>query len=191
MRTLRGERLGRGRNPAFRLSVDDSMKWNLNPAMARWLWLSLLVVVLDQATKWLAEGLLDPFRPVPLVPLLNFTLMYNEGAAFSFLSSAGGWQRWFFSAFALAMTVVLVVWLLRLKPHERITALALALVCGGAVGNLIDRVLTGRVVDFIDFYVGDWHWPAFNVADSAIFLGVALLLLTTLRAEPEDRKDVS
>ena len=161
------------------------MNWSINPAMARWLWLSLLVVVLDQVTKWLAEGLLDPFRPVPLVPLLNFTLMYNEGAAFSFLSSAGGWQRWFFAVFALVMTVVLVVWLLRLKPHERLTAMALSLVAGGAVGNLIDRVLTGRVVDFIDFYVGDWHWPAFNVADSAITLGVVLLLLTSLRAEPE------
>lgn len=162
------------------------MKWNMNPAMARWLWLSLLVVVLDQATKWVAVGLLDPFRPVPQVPLLNFTLMYNEGAAFSFLSSAGGWQRWFFAAFALVMTVVLVVWLLRLKPHERLTAMALSLVAGGAIGNLIDRVLTGRVVDFIDFYVGDWHWPAFNIADTAITVGVVLLLLTSLRAEPEE-----
>jgi signal peptidase II len=159
--------------------------------MARWLWLSLLVVVLDQATKWLAVGMLDPFRPVPLVPLLNFTLVYNEGAAFSFLSNAGGWQRWFFAVFALAMTVVLVVWLLRLKPHERITALALALVAGGAVGNLIDRVLTGRVVDFIDFYVGDWHWPAFNVADSAITVGVVLLLLASFRAQPQEKGSVS
>lgn len=157
------------------------MKWNINPAMARWLWLSLLVVLLDQATKWVAVGLLVPFRPVPVVPLLNFTLMYNEGAAFSFLSSAGGWQRWFFAGFALVMTPVLVVWLLRLKPHERIMAAALSLVAGGAVGNLIDRVLTGRVVDFIDFYVGTWHWPAFNIADSAITVGVALLLLTSLR----------
>ena len=162
------------------------MKLITNPAMARWLWLSLLVVVLDQATKWLAVGLLNPFQPVPLVPLLNFTLMYNEGAAFSFLSSAGGWQRWFFSIFALVMTLVLVVWLVRLKPHERLTAMALSLVAGGAVGNLIDRVLTGRVVDFIDFYVGDWHWPAFNIADSAITVGVVLLLLTGLRAEPEN-----
>jgi len=167
------------------------MNWSINPAMARWLWLSLLVVVLDQATKWVAVGLLDPFRPVPLVPLLNFTLMYNEGAAFSFLASAGGWQRWFFAVFALVMTVVLVVWLLRLKPHERVTAMALSLVVGGAIGNLIDRVLTGRVVDFIDFYVGDWHWPAFNIADSAISAGVVLLLLTSLRSEPEQMGNTS
>jgi len=149
--------------------------------MARWLWLSALVVLLDQATKWLAEGMLDPYRPVPLMPLLNFTLMYNEGAAFSFLSNAGGWQRWLFAGFSLVMSVVLVVWLLRLGSRERLMAAALSLVTGGAVGNLIDRIHTGRVVDFIDVYVGNWHWPAFNVADSAITLGVVLLLLSSLR----------
>jgi len=158
------------------------MKLMTNPAMARWLWLSALVIVLDQATKWLAAAVLDPYRPLPLVPLLNLTLMYNEGAAFSFLADAGGWQRWFFACFAILMSVVLVVWLLRLGPREHLMAAALSLVVGGAVGNLIDRVLTGRVVDFIDLYVGDWHWPAFNVADSAITLGVALLLLGNLRA---------
>ena len=90
------------------------MKLIAHPAMTRWLWLSLLVVVLDQATKWLAEALLLPFRPVAVMPLLNLTLMYNEGAAFSFLSNAGGWQRWFFTAFALAMTIALIIWLARL-----------------------------------------------------------------------------
>jgi len=157
------------------------MKLITNPTMARWLWLSVLVVVLDQATKWLALGMLDPYRPVPLIPFLNFTLMFNDGAAFSFLSGAGGWQRWLFAGFALAMSVVLLIWLLRLGSRERLTAGALSLVLGGAVGNLIDRVATGRVVDFIDFYVGKWHWPAFNVADSAITLGVVLLLLSSLR----------
>jgi len=149
--------------------------------MARWLWLSALVVVLDQATKSLAEAMLVPYRSLPLAPLLNLTLAYNEGAAFSFLSDAGGWQRWAFAGFALSMSVVLVIWLLRLGSREHLTALALSLVTGGAVGNLIDRVQTGRVVDFIDFFVGDWHWPAFNVADSAITLGVFLLLLSSLR----------
>ncbi|MBK8637075.1 MAG: lipoprotein signal peptidase [Chromatiaceae bacterium] len=157
--------------------------------MTRWLWLSLLVVVLDQATKWLAEALLLPFRPVTVMPLLNFTLMYNEGAAFSFLSNAGGWQRWFFTAFALVMTIALVIWLTRLAQGERTTAAALALVIGGAIGNLIDRVLTGRVVDFIDFYVGTWHWPAFNVADSAITLGIILLLVTGFREEFKHNDD--
>ena len=159
------------------------MKLIANPAMARWLWLSLLVVILDQATKWLAEALLEPFRPLVLAPLLNLTLMYNEGAAFSFLSNAGGWQRWFFATFALVMTIALVIWLVRLAKSERVTAAALALVIGGAIGNLIDRVLTGRVVDFIDFYVNNWHWPAFNIADSAITLGIVLLLATAFREE--------
>jgi len=160
------------------------MKRITNPAMGRWLRLSVLVVGLDQATKWLAVGLLDPYRPRPVAPLLDLTLMYNEGAAFSFLADAGGWQRWFFAGFAFMMSALLVIWLLRLDLHERLMAAALSLVIGGAMGNLIDRVLTGRVVDFIDFYVGNWHWPAFNVADSAITLGVGLLLFSSLREGP-------
>ena len=159
------------------------MKIITHPTMARWLWLSLLIVILDQATKWLAEALLLPFQPVPLMPLLNFTLMYNEGAAFSFLANAGGWQRWLFAGFALVMTLALILWLMRLNKGERATAAALSLVIGGAIGNLIDRVQTGRVVDFIDFYVGTWHWPAFNVADSAISLGIVFLLVTSFRSE--------
>ncbi len=159
------------------------MKLINNPTMARWLWLSLLIVILDQATKWLAEALLVPFQPVPLMPLLNLTLMYNEGAAFSFLANAGGWQRWLFAGFALVMTTVLAIWLLRLEKGDRVTAVTLSLIIGGAIGNLIDRVQTGRVVDFIDFYVGTWHWPAFNVADSAISIGIVFLLITSIRTE--------
>jgi signal peptidase II len=149
--------------------------------MGRWLWLSGLVVALDQATKWMAEAALDPYVPVPLAPSFNLTLMYNEGAAFSFLAGAGGWQRWFFVGLAATVAVALAVWLVRLKSGERVTAAGIALVMGGALGNLIDRIATGRVVDFIDAYYAGWHWPAFNLADSAITLGVALLLLATLR----------
>ena len=127
--------------------------------MTRWLWLAALVVVLDQATKWLAEGALMPYTPAPLIPSLNLTLMYNEGAAFSFLADAGGWQRWFFAALAAVVTVVLTLWLRRLKVGEGMTAVGLVLIIGGAIGNVIDRVLTGRVVDFIDVYYGGWHWP--------------------------------
>lgn len=155
--------------------------------MTRWLWLSALVVVLDQATKWLAEGALVPYTPAPLIPSLNLTLMYNEGAAFSFLADAGGWQRWFFAALAAVVTVVLTLWLRRLKVGEGMTAVGLVLIIGGAIGNVIDRVLTGRVVDFIDVYYGGWHWPAFNLADSAITLGVILLLIATLREGAEAR----
>jgi signal peptidase II len=149
--------------------------------MLAWLWLAGLTAALDQATKWVAEAWLAPYTPVPLVPSLNLTLMYNEGAAFSFLAGAGGWQRWFFAGLATTVTVGLGVWLYRLQAGERLTAAGIALVMGGAVGNLIDRILTGRVVDFIDVYYGQWHWPAFNLADSAITVGVVLLLVDTLR----------
>jgi len=164
------------------------MKLITHPSMARWLWLSAFVVALDQGTKWLAEATLDPYQALPLVPLLNFTLMYNDGAAFSFLAEAGGWQRWMFAGFALVISVALVIWLLRLGSNERLTAAALALVVGGAIGNVIDRIHTGRVVDFVDFFVGDWHWPAFNVADSAIALGVVLLLLANFRQGRREQK---
>jgi signal peptidase II len=164
------------------------MKLIHNLSMARWLGLSILVVALDQWTKWLAESLLEPYRPLPVVPMLNMTLMYNEGAAFSFLADAGGWQRWLFAAFALVMTAVLVIWLLRLKNEERAMAMGLSLIAGGAVGNLIDRLMTGRVVDFIDVYVADWHWPAFNIADSAITCGICLLLLISFRGELRQKR---
>jgi signal peptidase II len=150
---------------------------------ARWLWLSLAVIALDQLSKGLAEQRLTPYEPLALLPLLNLTLMHNTGAAFSLLAEAGGWQRWLFVGFALLVTGVLTGWLLRLEARERLSAAALSLLIGGAIGNLIDRLRTGRVVDFIDVYYGDWHWPAFNLADSAITLGVALLLLDTLRRQ--------
>jgi len=152
--------------------------------MLRWLILSVLVLVADQATKQWVLAALQPYEVIPVLPVLNLTLVFNEGAAFSFLATASGWQRWFFIALAVVITAVLVVWLARLKPHERITAAGLSLVAGGAVGNLVDRLLYGHVVDFLDFYWRSWHWPAFNVADSAITIGVALLLLEALRAGP-------
>jgi len=145
--------------------------------MLRWLWISVVVVAVDQLTKQWAEAGLIPYEPQSVLPMLNLTLMYNEGAAFSFLSNAGGWQRWFFVAVGVGVTVALIIWLRSLKGSERWQALGLTLIVGGAVGNLIDRVLQGRVVDFIDVYYGRWHWPAFNVADSAITVGVVLLLI--------------
>jgi len=145
--------------------------------MLRWLWISVVVVAVDQLTKHWAEAGLIPYEPQSVLPMLNLTLMYNEGAAFSFLSNAGGWQRWFFVAVGVGVTVALIIWLRSLKGSERWQALGLTLIVGGAVGNLIDRVLQGRVVDFIDVYYGRWHWPAFNVADSAITVGVVLLLI--------------
>ncbi|MDD3448014.1 MAG: signal peptidase II [Gammaproteobacteria bacterium] len=144
--------------------------------MLRWLWLSTLLVALDQATKWLALERLAPYEAVPLVPGFNLTLMFNTGAAFSFLSNAGGWQRWGLSLLALVLSVALTLWLRRLTRAEVLSAAGLALVIGGAIGNLWDRLVYGYVVDFIDIYVADWHWPAFNIADSAITVGAALLV---------------
>jgi signal peptidase II len=117
------------------------------------------------------------YESIPLLPFFNLTYVHNKGAAFSFLSEAGGWQRWFFAALALIISVILSVWLARLKKHETLLALALSLVLGGAVGNLIDRLAYGYVIDFLDVYYDTWHWPAFNIADSAITLGVALMLM--------------
>jgi signal peptidase II len=146
----------------------------------RWLWLSGLVVVLDQLTKWMAEYYLTPSQPLPVLPFFNLTLLYNTGAAFSFLADAGGWQRWFFLILALVISIALVIWLGRLNRGDTRLAIALALVLGGAVGNLIDRILHGHVVDFIQLYYERWFWPAFNIADSAITIGAALLIIDSL-----------
>ena len=162
--------------------------------MLKWLWLSAAVVLLDQLTKGFANALLQPHHPRPLFPLFNLTLMFNEGAAFSFLGDAGGWQRWLFTILAIGISVFIVLWLRRLGPAQRLEAAGLSLVLGGAVGNVIDRLLHGHVIDFLDFYYradtclplfmpvgGECHWPAFNIADSAITVGVVLLLIDTLR----------
>jgi signal peptidase II len=142
-----------------------------------WLLMSALIVVLDLWTKGLATETLTLYRPLEQTSWLNMTLAHNYGAAFSFLSDAGGWQRWLFTGLASVVTLVLIVWLLRLPATDKLTAAALGLIIGGAVGNLIDRINNGYVVDFIDVYYRDWHWPAFNLADSAITGGVILLLI--------------
>jgi len=154
--------------------------------MLRWLWLSLIVIGLDQISKQLVESSLLVYERVSLLPFFNLTLAYNEGAAFSFLSDQGGWQRWLFTALAVIVSGVLIAWMKQLRRQDRLLAIALSLIVGGAVGNLIDRILFGYVVDFLDFHYGQWHWPAFNIADSAIFLGVVLILLDALRQRPAE-----
>ena len=143
----------------------------------KWLWVSVVVLLVDQCTKLLADAMLALHQPVAVVPYLSMYKAYNSGAAFSFLGDASGWQRWFFIALAMIIIGVLVVWLRRLQAHEVRTSLALSLILGGAAGNLIDRLVYGYVIDFIDVYYDSWHWPAFNVADAAISVGAFLLLL--------------
>jgi signal peptidase II len=145
--------------------------------MLKWLWLSLLAVVLDQGSKLAIAGSMTLYQSIQIMPYFNLTYVHNTGAAFSFLSEAGGWQRWFFAGLALVISIVIAVWLTRLKQHETFLAVALSLVLGGAIGNLIDRLAYGYVIDFLDVYYQTWHWPAFNIADSAITLGVILMLV--------------
>lgn len=141
-----------------------------------WLWLSLAIVIVDQLTKYFADTHLDYGRSVAVLPFLNWTLVYNEGAAFSFLSSAGGWQRWMFTALALIVSALLVHWLRQTPRTQTWVALPYALILAGAVGNVIDRLRFGHVIDFVDVHWGGWHFPAFNVADSAISIGAVLLI---------------
>lgn len=153
----------------------------LNAGASTWLWLSLAVVALDQATKYLITRRFEEFDEIVVLPVLNLIRLHNEGAAFSFLSDAGGWQRWFFTGLGVAVSIGIVVWLRRLPAAgHRLLAAGLALVLGGAVGNVIDRLLWGHVIDFIRVHYAGWYFPAFNVADSAITVGAALLILDSL-----------
>jgi signal peptidase II len=144
--------------------------------MLKWLWLTLLAVLLDQGSKLAVDASMQLYESIPVLPFFNLTYVHNPGAAFSFLSEAGGWQRWFFSGLALVISIGITVWLARLQKHETLLAAALSLILGGAIGNLIDRVAYGYVIDFIDVYYQNSHFPAFNIADAAINLGVFLLL---------------
>ena len=152
-----------------------------------WYGLAVVVVLLDQYTKSLATAELTYGRPVEVFSWFNLTLQHNSGAAFSFLSNAGGWQRYFFSAIAIVISLVLVVWLYRLGREQRLLALSLGLILGGAIGNLWDRLVLGYVVDFISVHYGGSYFPAFNVADSAISVGAVCMLLDSfLQRDPEE-----
>ncbi|MBW8311994.1 MAG: signal peptidase II [Rhizobium sp.] len=160
------------------------------PNALSWLGLSALLVAIDQWTKAVALASLEFLKPVPFIDgFWNWTLVHNYGAAFSFLSDAGGWQRWFFTGLAIVISLGLGVWLARTPRGDWRTALPFALVVAGAVGNVIDRIRFGYVVDFVDWYVGRHHWPAFNVADSAIVAGAVLLVMFSFKAPPAPGKD--
>ena len=154
---------------------------SLSDSALPWLILSAVVIALDQIVKAIVMSALQLHVPHPVIPgFLNWTLAFNTGAAFSFLDNQGGWQRWLFSMLALIVSAVLIRWLATIPRAEWRNALPLALVIGGALGNLIDRLRFGQVTDFIDVYYGSWSFPAFNIADSAITVGAVLLVWFSL-----------
>ncbi len=157
----------------------------------KWYGLALVVLVLDQWSKHWFSANLSYGQPWVITDFFNFTLLHNTGAAFSFLSDAGGWQRWAFGAVAGVVSVVLVVWIARLDKGKTWEAVALALVLGGAVGNLYDRMVLGYVVDFIVVHYDRHYWPAFNIADSGICVGAAMLIIDSFRSSKSDEAPAS
>lgn len=151
----------------------------LTNSSIRWSWyaLAIVIIVLDQLSKYWVQLSFFEGERVNLLPILDFTLVYNKGAAWSFLSDAGGWQRWLFTAISSVVSIVLVIWIHRLVAIQKILLIALTLILAGAVGNLIDRIILGKVVDFVLFYYNGHYFPAFNVADSAITLGAIMMLI--------------
>jgi signal peptidase II len=159
-----------------------SRRWfGLNAGASNWLWLGVAVIALDQWTKWLILQRFEEFDRLVLLPVLEFMRLHNEGAAFSFLDDAGGWQRWLFIGLAVAVSAGILVWLRRLPAKgQGLLAAGLSLILGGALGNVIDRVLHGHVIDFIRVHYEEHYFPAFNVADSAITIGAILVVLDNL-----------
>ena len=155
--------------------------------MKRYFVIALIVVLLDQLTKLWVLNSFETFEIVTVLPVFNLTLVFNEGAAFSFLADAGGWQRYIFVSISAVMSIVFMVWLSRVKSHELWLATGLAFLLGGAVGNLIDRVWLGKVIDFLQWHWHDAYFPAFNLADAAITLGVILLLIDSFKTSSEKR----
>jgi signal peptidase II len=146
----------------------------------RYLAIATIILLLDQLSKWSALSNLQLGIPEPVLPFMNWLLLFNPGAAFSFLAQGSGWQRWFFTIVGL-VACVYIVWLLRKSQNDKMLCVALSLILGGALGNVFDRIMYGAVVDFIDLHYANWHWPAFNIADSAICIGAALIIWGELR----------
>ena len=175
---------GSSMTPKGRLSKGTKLTQNGRHAFV-WYALAFLVLIIDQWTKWLAQTHLTFHEPVPVIePFLNWTLAYNYGAAFSFLADAGGWQKWFFAGLALVMSLFLMGYLIKAPRQARLLSIGLGLVLGGAVGNLIDRLLHGHVIDFIHVHYADaWHYPIFNIADMGISIGVVLIIIDMIFLE--------
>lgn len=157
-------------------------RWfGLRAGASNWLWLAVVTMALDQWTKYLVTENLEEFERIVLLPVFELMRLHNEGAAFSFLSDASGWQRWVFIGLAVAVSAGILVWLRRLPSSgQNLLAAGLSLILGGALGNVIDRVLWGHVIDFIRVHYADYSFPAFNIADTAITIGAACLILDSL-----------
>jgi signal peptidase II len=173
--------------------VTRDRRWfSMRAGASDWLWVSMAVILLDQLTKYAVAQNLREFDQIVLLPVLSLVRLHNEGAAFSILSDASGWQRWFFTALGIAVSIGIMIYLRRLPARgQGVLAAGLAFVLGGALGNVIDRVLWGHVIDFISVHYGGWSFPAFNVADSAITIGAALLILDTLLEWRRERRTAS
>ncbi|PCJ31173.1 MAG: signal peptidase II [Gammaproteobacteria bacterium] len=152
--------------------------------MLKYLWLTGFIIAADQLSKWLMVDWLSLYETVAVVPFFNLTMAHNPGAAFSFLADGSGWQRWFFVILAGGVSIVLLVWLAK-YVSSKVEAVSISLILGGAIGNVIDRLYYGYVIDFLDVYYGSYHWPAFNIADSAIVIGAALLIMDSFRSGKE------
>ncbi len=160
---------------------------NIKNSGLSWLWLTFLVLVVDQVSKHWVAGSMRLFDSIELLPFFRLTYVHNLGAAFSFLADQGGWQRWFFTLIALTASIIFALWLAKTPKKNTLLSLALAFLLAGAVGNLIDRAFLGYVIDFLDFYVGTYHWPAFNVADSSIFIGALIMIFDSFKKQPDDQ----
>lgn len=147
-----------------------------------WLWVTVVVIALDYLTKWVAKKSLTLYSTYVVMPGFNFSLSFNKGAAFGFLRDHSGWQVWFLGAVSVVVSLGILVWLRRLSRHEIWKSIALSLIVGGALGNLLDRIMQGQVTDFIQLYVSHFYWPSFNIADSAICIGAVMLFCKTLRS---------
>lgn len=154
----------------------------------RWLWLTLLVIVVDLLGKRWIMTHFSLYETLPLIPFFNLHYTHNPGAAFSFLAGADGWQRWFFSVIAIVIVLMLLVLMYRTHVSQKISNMAYALIVGGAAGNLIDRLCHGFVIDMIDFYIANWHFPTFNIADSAICIGAVLIILESFLPASQSAK---
>lgn len=152
----------------------------------RWLWLAVIAYILDQITKQWTIRAFELGESINILSFFNLTYVRNYGAAFSFLADAGGWQRWFFTMIALVVSVMLLWWLRQCKRSQVLLPVAFCLILSGALGNVTDRLVYGYVIDFLHFYYQDWHYPAFNLADSAIFLGAALLVYDAFTNKEQD-----